>query len=158
MNFLTNNQRLVRITLIFWSIIFLYAIIFNNFTGWWLLFFISSVIIGLIISLLPSLRQIHGHLLPKSPTYQVQKSTTLKIIFTHKKRFLIPVFHFNVRLQTSEQLVKLFLLKKQIDIVWVPEKRGVFQTLPLTIEEESLYLSQNNQRLLIEKEVNTLET
>lgn len=134
MNFLAKNQRLVRITLIFWSLSFLYAIIFNNFTGWWLLLFISFIFIGLIISLLPSLHYVHGRLLQKSHPYQVQQATTLTILFTRKKRAFVPMFHFTVRLQTFEQLVELFLLKKQLSITWIPEKRGVFQTLPLTIE------------------------
>lgn len=129
---------------LFYLAITLYTFIFNNTTGWGLFFFFSMFFFCCIISLLPSLRKIEVETINQK---YVHLNESLPVTWElYKKR---PTFFPIARLTIDSPLLSdtsAFLYfftgsKRQLDLTWKPDKRGVFSTQPIQYQGSDLFFA-----------------
>ncbi|WP_170924887.1 DUF58 domain-containing protein [Candidatus Enterococcus clewellii] len=131
---LKNSLRMLFV-LFFYLVLFLYTVIFNNASGWTLFFFLTFLLVGNLISLLPSHKKIQLVLL-ESSTYQAGHPSQLTVeMFTYRP-LLLPLFALTLRLHSTSKTNPAFFWaytgnRKILSFHWTPETRGLFSELPV---------------------------
>lgn len=131
-----KNTLRATLVLFFYLALFLYAVVFNNSSGWMLLFFLSFLLIGNLISLIPAHKKIHLEMLENS-TYRVGDSSRLMAEVYAMRPFLLPLNCLTLAFpSTDKKKVPFFLTytgkRKELSFHWTPKARGYFSVLPVT--------------------------
>ena len=128
----------IRIILLFffYSLLLLYAVTFNNSTGWMLSFFLTFLLIIDLISLIPSLKMIKVAPLEQT-IYTVNQMSKLSLLLFRYKSALIPMTDLQIALKGLNRQQAHFLLytgkQESLAFEWRPKKRGIFKELSLII-------------------------
>ncbi|MBO0440750.1 DUF58 domain-containing protein [Candidatus Enterococcus ikei] len=119
----------------FYIAVFLYAIIFNNSTGWLLLFFLTFLLLCDLFTLFLSLKKIQVQS-TESKFYAVNQPNQIKVVLFRYRPTLLRLPILTLWIKDTTQAKKQFLTlysgrKKELTLDWQPTQRGVFQQLPL---------------------------
>ncbi|MCB5952455.1 DUF58 domain-containing protein [Enterococcus sp. BWT-B8] len=131
-----NSVKIFSI-LLFYSLIFVYTIAFNNSTGWMLFFFLVFLMIVDLISLFPSLKMIKLET-TELTTYTVNQPSQLTLELFRCQKSLLPTPSLTISLKktlNSSLYAQLFYMgtRETFSFQWTPEKRGIFNELPLLV-------------------------
>lgn len=133
---LKNSLRVILV-LCFYLVLFLYAVVFNNSSGWLLLFFLSFLLIGNLISLIPTHKKIHLEMI-ESSTYRVGHSSQLTLEIFSYRPMLLPLTNLMISFPAVSREEEQFFLaytgrRKILTFHWKPEERGCFSVLPIAL-------------------------
>lgn len=142
---------------VLYLVILFYTIIFNNSTGWGLLFFLTFFLVFNLLSLLPSLKTIQPkieetlfcHVNEKRQlevALQKQQPTTFPIprlcVRLRSTFFPIPEINISYRddyLKETQVLHFYTGTKATISLNWMPKIRGFYQDLPIDFQASDLF-------------------
>lgn len=138
-------NNLIRATgvFVFYMLIFLYTIIFNNSTGWLLFFFLTFLLLFDILTLLPALKNIQIQTLEHS-IYRVGQTSNIKVeVFRYRPTVwpisTLIVFFGATPLASKHYLALYSGQKKELSFEWAPSKRGIFQGLSFVLVSTDLF-------------------
>ena len=141
--YLINNLiRAIGIAL-FYTAVFLYAIIFNNPTGWLLFFFLLFLLLLDIFTLLPSLKKIKVQSIEKT-IYRVDQSSNIQVELFRYRPTLLPIPTLMIFLSENSATNNHYLglysgQRKDLTFEWRPSQRGIFQELSFVLVSTDLF-------------------
>ncbi|WP_218776227.1 DUF58 domain-containing protein [Candidatus Enterococcus mansonii] len=123
--------------LFFLVAIFLYTLIFNESTGWILFFFLFFLTVIDVLSLIPSLKNIHC-VLAKQSTYEIHQTAQInfQLFRYHPNLLRIPLLVVSFGNESTAEKLYITLYSgqpKEIVFNWHPTKRGIFDKLPFVL-------------------------
>ncbi|EOL44611.1 DUF58 domain-containing protein [Enterococcus caccae] len=139
---INNLIRAIGI-LTFYSVVFLYTIIFNNSTGWLLFFFLTFLLALDVLTLLPSLKKIQVRSIER-PIYRMEQTSNVQVEVFCSRSTLWPIPCLMV-FSSANNLVGMHYLalysgqKKELNFEWKPPKRGIFQELSFEFVSTDLF-------------------
>ncbi|MHC5217798.1 DUF58 domain-containing protein [Enterococcus sp. LJL128] len=148
---LKNSLQLLIVCLIY-GLLFLYAAVFNNSTGWIVFFFMTGLVIADFLSLTSTLKNIRMEA-TGAMNFTVNYSGELQLEMFGYRPILFPLVLLTaglIPLEKNENYSFPFYSgkPKKLHFVWQPEKRGVFQSLPLLLSSTDFLMLFSKQREL----------
>lgn len=137
------NKQLARFLtfLLFYVVVFFYTVSFNKEAGWVLFFFLTFLLLIDLLSFLPSTKKIQSEALEQSRMV-LNKQNKLELTFFRYRPSLIPIPLVFIYLTSAKELYASLSLytgnKRTIEIPYIPNQRGIFETLPLTMKRFDL--------------------
>ncbi|MFD2308074.1 DUF58 domain-containing protein [Enterococcus termitis] len=129
-------QSLTKIgaSMLFFIGVFLYAVVFNNSTGWLLFFFLSFLFLFDLLTLIPSTKKIELRLTESAVYTAFEQSRIVCELFRYRPTLLPIPRLLIVPIGNSSLEQQSFYLytgqKKEVSFQWTPAQRGFFQELP----------------------------
>lgn len=134
----------------------LYCLVFNNQTGWMLFFFSCLLFLSSIITLFPSLKKVNL-VIEKPIQGHVSETIELPIEIYRMIPSLIPiprlVLTFPKTITNKPHYLFFYFGNSQtISYTWQPQKRGLYQEFPVTLESRDLFsfFSKKKQKKIMQ--------
>lgn len=148
-----NNLIAGLFVVLFYIAVFLYAIIFNNATGWSLFFFLTLLLLFDVLTLIPALKNVQLHSIGNT-FYEVGQQHTLELeVFRYRPALLlIPLLLIVFKQPPSTRKQSLAFYSgqpKKLVFEWEPLQRGIFEELPFILTSYDLFLTFSKQSELV---------